>query len=322
MPGYLKTSLTLAQARQIVTDRYTASDTTVFSNDTTPRFYSVPFVLLHSAPSAGKKLSFVKTQRHDARKTKFLEVEKYHRFVLLGSPSTEEVFAIFTDTASDSHNLFRYQSNLKPGVLVSVLNPQVEGLLRASNTTLLSSIEPLIPNVNQPVLNLTLPHSLEMASFRYFEFVSTSVRIKSATATENVCPGNFCDAQMGLQNCGCLAVASKKSWALTLVIESDELAPLEDVDHVSITFKSVTDIFVTAARQQLSPNATDFDPFAMDTAVVDMCTRINGNGGFIIKGWFKPSMTEEGATQDVKRIHICQMTNNNALTDEITALKY
>ena len=102
IPGFLKTSLTLAQARQTVTDGYTASDTTALSNETPPRFYSVPFVLLHSAPSAGNTLLFVKTQRHDARKTKFLEVKKYHRFVLLGSRSTEEVFAIFTDTASDS----------------------------------------------------------------------------------------------------------------------------------------------------------------------------------------------------------------------------
>ena len=138
-----------------------------------------------------------------------------------------------------THNLFHYQCKLKPCVLVSVLNPQVEGLLRATNTTLLSTIEPLIPNVNQPVLNLTLPHLLEKASFRCFEFVSTSVRIKSATATENVCAGNFCDAQTVLQSCGCLAVASKKSWAMTIVTESDELAPLEDVDHVSITSKSV-----------------------------------------------------------------------------------
>ena len=67
---------------------------------------------------------------------------------------------------------------------------------------------------NQPVMNLTLPHSLGVASFRYFEFVSTSLRIKSAIATENVCPGVFCDAQTVLQSCGRLAVASKKTWRL------------------------------------------------------------------------------------------------------------
>ena len=322
MPGYLKASLTLAQARQTVTDRYTVSNTTILTADQTPRFFCVPFVFLYASPSAGKKLSFVKTQRNDTRKTKFMEIEKFHRFVLLGSRATEEVFAMFTDTALETHNLFRYQNNVLPGTIVHVLNPKVEGLLRATNTTLLSSIEPLIPNQNQPVINLELPHSLEMATFRYFEFISTTITITSATATENVCPSGFCDAQFVLQNCGCLAVSSKKKWALTLVVDSDEFAPLEDVDNVYITSNHVTDLFVSAERQELSPNSTDFDPFAMDTAIVNMCQAINGNGGFIVKGWFKPSSTDDGATNEVKRVHVCLLKNYNDLTDAIAQMKY
>ena len=54
-----------------------------------------------------------------------MEIEKFHRFVLLGSRATEEIFAMFTDTALESHNLFRYQSTLHPGTIVHVLNPKV-----------------------------------------------------------------------------------------------------------------------------------------------------------------------------------------------------
>ena len=103
---------------------------------------------------------------------------------------------------------------------------------------------------------------------------------------------------------------------------SDEFAPLEDLDNVYITSNNVTDLFVSAERQQLSPNSTEFDPFAMDTAIVNMCQAINGNGGFIVKGWFKPSSTDDGATNEVKRIHVCLLKNYNDLTDAIAQMKY
>ena len=188
-----------------------------------------------------------------------------------------------------------YQLNLQQGVLVNVLNPQIEGSLRATNTALISTIESLVPNAIKSVINLALPHSLEVVSFRYFQFVTTSLRILSATASENTSPGIFCDAQTVLQNFRCLAVASERHWALTLVIDCDALASLEDVDNVTKTSNANKDLFVTSQRQRLSPNSTDFDLFNMDTAIVDMCTCINAKGGFIIKGWFKSSMTEEGA---------------------------
>ena len=165
----------------------------------------------------------MKTSRNDARKSKFLEIEKYHRFFLFGSHATEEVYAMFTDTAADTHNLLRYNSSLHPGATMDILNAQVEGLLRATNTTLLSSIEPLVPQENIEVRNLALPHSLEMASFRSFEFTNTTLTIRSATATENVCPSYTCDAQTVLQTCGCLSVATKKTWALILVVQCEEL---------------------------------------------------------------------------------------------------
>ena len=91
-----------------------------------------------------------------------------------------------------------------------MLNPQVEGILRATNTTLLSTIEPLVPNANQPVVNLALPHSLEVASFRYFEFVTTSLTISSATASENVRPGGFCDANSGCETHTYLQIEEQK----------------------------------------------------------------------------------------------------------------
>ena len=42
----------------------------------------------------------------------------------------------------------------------------------------------------------------------------------------------------------------------------------------------------------------------------------------MVKGWFKPSSTDDGATNELKRIHVCQLKNFNELTDAIAAMKY
>ena len=61
---------------------------------------------------------------------------------------------------------------------------------------------------------------------------------------------------------------------------------------------------VTTSSREMSPNATEFDTFQLDNAVVGLTDSINLNGGFIVKGWYKPSVNE-GAVQDLRNVHFC-----------------
>ena len=55
--------------------------------------------------------------------------------------------------------------------------------------------------------------------------------------------------------------------------------------------------------KEISPNATDFDTFELDEVVVRRCDFKNLNGGFHIKGWYKLSLDEDGAANDLRKLH-------------------
>ena len=322
MPGYLKTSLTLPQARATVELRFPEENTSVLFEDTQPRFYSLKLTFLYVTASSGKKVSVVKNTKGNMAKTRFMDVDKYHRFFVFGKNMNEEVYAMFTSTSVESQNTLRFQSQIQPGTIVKVLNAKMEGLLKATNTPILSTIEPIIPMEAENCRQLNLPHSVETAVFKYFEFVTASLQIISATATENLCPGKLCDGQSLLENCGCTSVASKRIWALTISFSCDELQPLEDVDYGTITSHATTDVFVMTSRREMSPNATEFDTFQLDNAVIQLTESVNLNGGFIIKGWYKPSLNDEGAVQDLRKIHFCCLQPVNALNVLQSARRY
>ena len=248
MPGYIKSALTLAQARDTVTQRFPELDSSILREAEQPRFYSIKVTLLYASPSAGKKIGFMKSQKGNLQKTRYVEMERFHRFFVFGIKNTEEVLTIFTSTSVESHNLLRYHTAVRPGVQVKILNSTLEGLLKATNTSIISSIEPLIPVENEVCRQIALPHSVESAVFKYFEFTSNTVRILSTTATDNVCPGNLCDGQSVLENCGCLSVASKRVWTLTIAFVSDELQVIEDLEKGQLTSNATTDIFVKSSR--------------------------------------------------------------------------
>ena len=324
MPSYIKASLTVAQAQEIVERRFNErSASSLTTDEEEPRFFKIVMVFLYASVPSGKKLNVVKGQKGEFRKNRLLEVEKYHRFVMLGNRDTEEVFALFTSTANDSHNLLRYFSSIRPGVPIHILNPQLEGFLKLTNTCLLSTVEPLVPLAEPPVIrNLALPHSVDVATFKYFEFTSTSVYMSSATPTECICPGFFCDAQTVLDPCGCIAVTSRKTWAITFQIRCDELRPMDDVSFVELTSTNLTDLYVANSKRQLSPTATEFDPFDLDDAVLNLTRSINNTGGWKVKGWYKPSTSEDGVAQELRRIHFCSLSPVGMLTDAQNDMKY
>ena len=100
MPDYLKISLTLAQARRVVTDRYTDRATLLYFLMLILPILSCSVCFTLFRCLIWKKMPFVETQLNDT--SKFMKAEKHHGFVLFRTLTTEEVFAIFTDTATDS----------------------------------------------------------------------------------------------------------------------------------------------------------------------------------------------------------------------------
>ena len=97
---------------------------------------------------------------------------------------------------------------------------------------------------------------------------------------------------------------------------------LEDLEKGEITSNATTDIFVTALKREMSPNATEFDTFDLDAVVVRMCDSINLNGGFNIKGWYKPSINGEGAAQDLRKVHFCYLQPADSLKFMQNATRY
>ena len=74
-----------------------------------------------------------------------MEMEKYHRFVVLGVPGTSNVLCMFTQTSEESRRLLRYQKSIRPGTDVLILKPNLEGQLAGGATPLITTREPLVP---------------------------------------------------------------------------------------------------------------------------------------------------------------------------------
>ena len=111
MPGYLKSSLSLPQARETTLLRFPERDTTVLNEEIQPRFCSIKLTFLYASPPPGRKVSVVKNQRGNLQKTRLLEIERYHRFFLFGNKENEEIFAMFSSTSVETQNLLK--SNVK-----------------------------------------------------------------------------------------------------------------------------------------------------------------------------------------------------------------
>ena len=116
----------------------------------------------------------------------------------------------------------------------------MERLLKATNTTTLSTTEPLIPIDNEEWRQKTLTHSVETTVFKYFEFQSNTITIIPATATESLCPGKLCDAQSRLKIWGCATAGSKRIWALTINFTCEEFAPFEGLKYGPMTSHATT----------------------------------------------------------------------------------
>ena len=105
MPGYLKASLNVEQARLLLVKFKPIPVEDLISDEIAHRFNRVNATLLCVSQPA-KKIVFAKGVRN-FNSTRKVEVGKYHRFVVSGIPGGSTVLAMFTANSEESRRLLR-----------------------------------------------------------------------------------------------------------------------------------------------------------------------------------------------------------------------
>ena len=321
MPGFLKATLSVSQAVELSSKfTFISIDDLLTPNHDTPRLSKVNAKLLYIAQPQ-KKLSYSKVTKgfHQARK---LELEKYHRFVVLGVPGTATVFCMFTQNSEESRRLLRYQKSIRPGTDVLVLKPYLEGQLGGGATPLVTTREPLVPTAEISTLTSLPPFDVEGTSleYRFFSFNTRNLAVDSAVIAENVCDGAICDGRSYHEPCGCIEASSKKTWALLIDFTCPELHGLDDT--VSVYSVSLAAVFLTSNMRNIQPDSEKLDRFQLDEKVQVLVQAINDHQGFRVEGWFKPAADEEGTAVGNKKYHISSLRPETSLTMDQQALQY
>ena len=325
MPGFFKASLTIAQARALLVNfALIALEDLLCPAPTTPRLSMMQAVLLYvSQPT--KKIAYTKQTKGYGQAGRKMELEKYHRFIVLGVPGTSAVIAIFTANSEESRIIFRYFEQLKPGSAVTIIKPSLEGQLARGGTALISTREPLIPATTFNQLITLPPYDVEGTSleFRFFSFVSNHVTVDSAVIADNVCAGKLCDGQTYHEPCGCVETLAKKTWVLLIEFTCPELNQrVNNEDFLTIYSSFTTDFFITQEARKLKSDSDRLDRFRIDTIVQEMVGLVNAGEGFRISGWFKPASDEEGTAVENKNFHVTALHPEGPLTDQQLGKKY
>ena len=310
MPGFLKASLSIAQARALLVNFVLMAVENLLSpSPAMPRLSMLEAVLLYVTQPT-KKIMYNKWTKRQGQGGRKIELEKYRRFIVLGVPGTSTVIAIFSANSEESRVLFGYFEQLKPGSAVTIIKPNLEGQLSLGGTALISTREPLIPATTFNKLITPPPYDVEgtCLEFRFFSFVSKNVTVDSAVIADNVCAGKLCDGQTYHEPCGCVETLSKKHWVLCIEFTCPELNERVNNEDMSTIYSAFTAaFFVTVEARKLKSESDLLDRFRLDDSVQEMVREINAGEGFRILGWFKPASDEEGTAVENKKFHIAAL---------------
>ena len=205
-----------------------------------PLRYNLPAVVLHASKSARKMRSWKPNKNGGGS---MVESPSCHRFLVLSIPGSRHVLLCFTENASQTQKVLKWSPNIYPGCQVWVMNPRVQSFVQDNAIIILN--EPLIPLPDQQSENVNVfpPVNMVKAQYSSFDFVSTSVHLRSAVPVDGVCAGSFCDSQSELNPCSCTASNNQKKWCLQILFDCDEFENMNRND-VSITSMRTTKIFV------------------------------------------------------------------------------
>jgi len=149
----------------------------------------------------------------------------FHRFLIFGEPnSTGVVCSLFTDSIKSSNIIMQYYPLLSPGSVVLILCPKLHGWLGETANLIITTENPLIPMVQQQIVDNILPrYATNEEEYSWFSFVTNSLEIGHANIVQDVCGGKVCDsAEDRGTGCGCISSCLGKAHAMRFRLMCDE----------------------------------------------------------------------------------------------------
>ena len=235
------------------------------SDQNKPQRYKLKVVYLYASKSQKRYRTFQPAKGILTQVNK--DITTFDRFLVLGIPQSPHVVISFLKTPAATKNVLRFSSSISPGDELFVIMPQINSYLGPQNPEI-STFDPLIPIATSVTLpNAVLPPTdVDAPNYTWFDFISKSIKVFTATAQDNVCTGTFCDAQTVVATCPCTCADSQKHWALALTFTCEEFNDIART-QISLVSKRSSRVFISVEKLAWPLTNDSIDQFELDDAV-------------------------------------------------------
>ena len=194
--------------------------------------------------------------------------------------------------------------------------------LKGTQNPLISCGDPLVPAHRLYSFKIP-PTDVTYASYVFFDFKATNVRVLQVVAKDKICEGKLCDGQ-STGSCGCIVARAKKHWALSLSLTCDELSEhVTGEESVTITSTALTSLLVHPSKSSHLLSSDAICPYDMEDAVIELCEDIANNQGLRLIGWFKPGVEDDQSVLSGSfSFHLCAVEPMLPLNGKQQSLVY
>ncbi len=129
--------------------------------------------------------------------------------------------------------------------------------------------DPLIPMPSEfyyPDDLVPPPGDAHKPDYINFSFITTALRIKSASILDKVCTGTLCDSQTGDNACACLSADSQKHCVVELRFSCPELKD-RSRSAIQLISAGTTSWLVDPETWRKDIDTANVDPFDLDDSV-------------------------------------------------------
>ena len=199
LTGFFKSSESLERCVEKLDRFEETSFAQLISDQAKPIRYKVKATYLYCSKSQEKYRNFQPAKGSLTQVNK--EITTFDRFLVLGVPETPHVMISFLKTPATSKQALRFSNHMAPGDNVYVIKPRVISYLGPEYPEVLTS-DPIIPIASTALLEQPIlpPADVDAPSYTFFDFVTRSLDVFSATPQDNVCTGIFVIAKQLLHH--------------------------------------------------------------------------------------------------------------------------